>query len=61
MNTHHCWCGALVNVSAGIEALERHLESEKHKTEMRERCPDCGLREQWHLPWCSRIVSKTGA
>jgi lipopolysaccharide biosynthesis regulator YciM len=57
----HCWCGALVNVTEGLTALEQHLESERHRSEMRERCPDCGLRLNWHLPWCSRISSVSPA
>jgi hypothetical protein len=61
MKILHCWCGALVNVTDGLDAVEAHLGSEKHKTEIRERCPDCGLRLNWHLPWCSRLVSTTGA
>jgi predicted RNA-binding Zn-ribbon protein involved in translation (DUF1610 family) len=58
MNLLQCWCGGVVNCTNGLDAMEAHLASEKHATEMRERCPECGMREYWHAARCRRIIRR---
>ena len=59
MTTYHwCWCGTPVNYTGGLEAVEKHLQSDKHRKEVLIRCLYCGSRDNWHAPRCHVVRSE---